>query len=177
MSLQVERTELPEVLVLRHPVHTDGRGLFQELHHRERLAAAGLDAAFVQTNHSRSGRGVLRGLHFQHPAEQGKLVSILRGTVFEVAVDVRRGSPTCGRWVALELSEGDGRQLWIPPGFAHGFCVVSNVADIVYAVTAPWVPADERVIAWNDPDLAIPWPIAEPILSPRDAAGGRFRRV
>ncbi|PIE18270.1 MAG: dTDP-4-dehydrorhamnose 3,5-epimerase [Proteobacteria bacterium] len=167
----MEPTALPEVLVVRHPVHADSRGLFEELHREARLAAAGLSARLVQVNHSRSGPGVLRGLHFQHPRAQAKLVSVLRGRVYEVAVDVRAGSPRYGRWAALTLTEGDGRQLWVPPGFAHGFCVVGDVAaDVVYAVTAPWAPEHERVVAWDDPALAIPWPLEAPRLSARDAA-------
>ena len=170
-------TELPEVLVLEPKVHGDSRGFFYETYQARRYAEAGISAPFVQDNLSRSVRGTLRGLHFQEPTPQGKLVQVLRGTVWDVAVDVRRGSPRFGRWVALELSETSPRQLWIPPGFAHGFCVLSDSADFFYKCTELYAPECERGIAWDDPQLAIPWPIREPLLSPKDRAAPRLHEA
>jgi dTDP-4-dehydrorhamnose 3,5-epimerase len=140
-----------------------------------RYAAAGIPAAFVQDNLSRSVRGTLRGLHLQEPFAQGKLVFCLRGTVFDVAVDVRRGSPNFGRWFGAELSDENRRQMWVPAGFAHGFCVISESADFVYKCTELYHPETERGIAWNDPEIGIEWPIADPILSPRDREAPRLR--
>ncbi|MGE5667280.1 MAG: dTDP-4-dehydrorhamnose 3,5-epimerase, partial [Betaproteobacteria bacterium] len=151
----------------------DARGFFFESFHRKRLEAAlgrGLD--FVQDNHSRSARGVLRGLHYQCPHPQGKLVRVVQGEIFDVAVDLRRGSPTFGRHVALALSADNRRMLWIPPGFAHGFIVVSEVAEFLYKTTDYWYPEHERTLLWNDPALRIEWPAGVvPTLAPKDAAG------
>src|SRR5262249_7063611 len=133
--------------------------------------AAGIDVEFVQDNHSRSRRGVVRGLHYQLAHPQGKLVRAVAGKIFDVAVDLRRSSPTFGRWYGCELSESNRRQMYIPPGFAHGFCVLSEAADVVYKCTEPYHPDDERTLLWNDPSLGIPWPVANPIVSPKDARG------
>jgi dTDP-4-dehydrorhamnose 3,5-epimerase len=173
----VATTDVAGVLVIEPVVHRDARGFFLETWHAERYAAAGIDAGFVQDNHSRSARGTLRGLHYQVEQLQGKLVRTVAGEVYDVAVDLRRGSPTFGRWTGVTLSDRDHRQLWIPPGCAHGFYVTSESADVVYKCTAPYAPEHERVIRWDDPELAIAWPLAggAPLLSPRDAAGLAFR--
>jgi dTDP-4-dehydrorhamnose 3,5-epimerase len=163
-------TELPGVLVVEPTVHRDHRGFFLETYHRDKYAAGGIDQAFVQDNHSRSGAGTLRGLHAQLRRPQGKLVRAVRGEVFDVAVDIRRGSPTFGRWVGETLSAENFHQLWIPPGFAHGFCVLSEVAEVEYKCTALYDPEDEISIAWDDPHIVIAWPVAAPVLSGRDAA-------
>ena len=168
--MKVIRTELPEVLLIEPRVHGDPRGFFYESFQTARYAEAGIGAPFVQDNLSRSVRGTLRGLHFQEPRPQGKLVQVLRGSVFDVAVDVRRGSPRFGRWVGVELSETAPRQLWIPPGFAHGFCVLSESADFFYKCTEFYAPDAERSIAWDDPALGIRWPVDAPILSAKDRA-------
>jgi dTDP-4-dehydrorhamnose 3,5-epimerase len=163
--------ELPGVLVVEPAVHQDARGFFLETYHRDKYRDGGLDAVFVQDNHSRSGRGTLRGLHAQRTRPQGKLVRAVRGTIFDVAVDVRRGSPTFGHWHGEELSGDDFRQLWIPPGFAHGFCVLSEVAEVEYKCTEIYLPEDEMTIAWDDPQIGVAWPLDDaPTLSGRDAA-------
>jgi dTDP-4-dehydrorhamnose 3,5-epimerase len=174
--MKVEETALPGVLLLRPPVFRDGRGFFRETWRADRYAAAGIAGPFVQDNVSLSTRGVLRGLHFQEPGAQGKLVSVLRGEVWDVAVDVRAGSPTFGRWVGYTLSAENGCQLWVPEGFAHGFVVTSDEALFAYKCTGLYLPDAERIVLWNDEDLAIAWPAAgEPRVSPRDAAGVRLR--
>ncbi|AEI68080.1 dTDP-4-dehydrorhamnose 3,5-epimerase [Corallococcus macrosporus] len=173
--MKVTPLELPDVLLLEPKVFGDDRGFFMEMFHAARYAAVGIPGPFVQDNYSRSAKGTLRGLHFQEPQAQGKLVQVLAGAVYDVAVDVRRGSPTFGRWVAEELSSDNRRQLWIPPGFAHGFCVVSDSADFHYKCTSLYAPETERSVAWNDPDLAIPWPVSEPLLSPKDARAPKLR--
>jgi dTDP-4-dehydrorhamnose 3,5-epimerase len=162
-------TELPGVVVVEPDVFRDSRGFFLETYHVDKYRAAGIEGPFVQDNHSRSVRGTIRGLHFQIRRPQGKLVRVIAGEIFDVAVDVRRGSPTFGRWVGFTLSAADFRQSYIPPGFAHGFCVLSEIAEVEYKCTQPYDPADERGIAWNDPHLAIDWPIRKPLLSDRDA--------
>jgi dTDP-4-dehydrorhamnose 3,5-epimerase len=172
----VTRTAIPDVLVIEPKVFGDARGFFLESWNARSFAEAGLPAVFVQDNHSRSPRGVLRGLHYQIVQPQGKLVRVAAGEVFDVAVDLRRASPTFGRWVGERLSGDNKRMLWIPPGFGHGFLVLSDAADFLYKTTDYYAPEHERVIAWNDPDLAIAWPLAgTPTLSARDAAGARFR--
>jgi len=168
--MKVTPTTLPEVLLVEPDRFGDARGYFLETWRQERYQAAGIRLPFVQDNLSRSARGILRGLHLQHPGAQGKLVYVLEGEVFDVAVDVRVGSPTFGKWTGATLSSADHRQLWIPPGFAHGFCVTSEVALFAYKCTAPYAAADEVGVLWNDPALGIPWPVAEPRLSSRDAA-------
>jgi dTDP-4-dehydrorhamnose 3,5-epimerase len=173
-AMKVVDTGLPGVLLLEPRVFGDHRGFFIETFHAARYAEVGIGAPFVQDNWSRSVRGTLRGLHFQEPQGQGKLVQVVHGAVYDVAVDVRRGSPTFGRWVGYELSEENKHQLWISPGFAHGFVVTSDVCDFLYKCTALYRPESERVIAWNDPDLGIPWPIQSPLLSAKDAAASRL---
>ncbi len=172
----VTPTAIPDVLVVEPKVFGDARGFFLESWNAQAFAAAGISAAFVQDNHSRSPRGVLRGLHYQIRQPQGKLVRVVAGEVFDVAVDLRRASPTFGRWVGERLSAVNKRMLWIPPGFGHGFLVLSESADFLYKTTDYYAPEHERVIAWNDPALAIAWPLdGAPTLSARDAAGAGFR--
>jgi dTDP-4-dehydrorhamnose 3,5-epimerase len=163
------RTSLPGVVLLELDVFGDARGRFMETYRRPRYVEAGIANEFVQDNFSTSVIGTVRGLHYQLRAPQGKLVHVTRGAVFDVAVDIRIGSPTFGRWFGTELSAENHRQLWIPPGFAHGFVVTSEVADFTYKCTAIYDPDDDRSIRWNDPDLAIAWPLhGEPLLSKRD---------
>jgi dTDP-4-dehydrorhamnose 3,5-epimerase len=166
--VKVTPTQLPEVLLVEPQVYRDGRGLFLETFQAERYSAAGIPGPFVQDNLSRSAKGTLRGLHFQEPHPQGKLVQVLNGVVWDVAVDVRRGSPRFGKWVAIELTEENRFQLWIPSGFAHGFCVLSNEADFFYKCTQAYRPDAERTVRWDDPSLGIPWPLKKPRLSARD---------
>ena len=163
-------TPLPGVLVVEPRVFGDDRGFLVETYSAARFAEHGLPTTFVQDNHSRSARGVLRGLHYQRRNPQGKLVFVVRGEVWDVAVDIREGSPTFGRWFGMTLSEARRQLLWIPPGFAHGFCVLSESADFLYKCTALYDPADDRGIRWDDPALGIEWPIADPILSAKDRA-------
>lgn len=156
-------------------VHGDERGFFMETWHRSRFAEHGIDADFVQDNHSRSVRGTLRGLHYQIRKPQGKLVRVTLGEVFDVAVDLRRSSPTYGQWVAERLSAGNRRMLWVPAGFGHGFYVLSDAAECLYKCSDYYSPEDERCILWNDPEIAVAWPLeGPPLLSPRDAHGTRF---
>ena len=171
--MQSTPTVIPDVLVLEPTVFGDARGFFFESFNQRRFESlVGGAVRFVQDNHSRSGRGVLRGLHFQMPNPQGKLVRVATGAVFDVAVDIRPGSPTFGRWAGIELSAENRRQLWIPPGLAHGFLVLTEEADFLYKTTDYYAPEHERCIRWDDPDLAIQWPLdAEPILSRKDGAG------
>jgi dTDP-4-dehydrorhamnose 3,5-epimerase len=171
----VTPTAIPEVLLIEPKVFGDARGFFLESWNARAFAAAGVPATFVQDNHSRSPRGVLRGLHYQIVQPQGKLVRVVAGEVFDVAVDLRRASPTFGRWVGERLSGENKRMLWIPPGFGHGFLVLSASADFLYKATDYYAPEHERVIAWDDPDLAIAWPLeGAPTLSARDTTGARF---
>ncbi|QSQ14757.1 dTDP-4-dehydrorhamnose 3,5-epimerase [Myxococcus landrumensis] len=173
--MKVTPLEIPDLLLVEPKVFGDDRGFFMELFHAKRYADAGIPGPFIQDNYSRSSRGTLRGLHFQEPQGQGKLVQVLAGRVYDVAVDVRRGSPTFGKWAAVELSAENRRQLWIPPGFAHGFCVTSETADFHYKCTTMYAPETERCIAWNDPDLGIPWPVSEPLMSPKDLRAPRLK--
>ncbi|MBF0138238.1 MAG: dTDP-4-dehydrorhamnose 3,5-epimerase [Magnetococcus sp. DMHC-1] len=164
-------TSLPGVLLVEPPVFADARGFFMETYHRDKFLAAGIVDPFVQDNHSRSAANVLRGLHFQEPYPQGKLVRVLFGRIYDVAVDIRRESAHFGRWVGVELSAENRRQLWIPPGFAHGFCVLSpEGAEIAYKCTDIYRPEADRGILWNDPALGIAWPVTDPLLSPKDVA-------
>lgn len=170
-------TEIPDLLIIEPKVFGDSRGFFYESFNRRMFREiTGIDADFVQDNHSRSARGVLRGLHYQIKQPQGKLVRVVRGRVFDIAVDLRRASATFGKWVGVELSEENNRQLWIPPGFAHGFVVLSDSADFLYKTTDYWGPEHERCIIWNDPDLAIDWQLdgIVPQLSAKDQQGKRF---
>jgi dTDP-4-dehydrorhamnose 3,5-epimerase len=173
--LNVIETSLPGVLLIEPKVYADTRGFFMETYQAAHFRAHGIDAAFVQDNHSRSLRGVLRGLHYQEPNPQGKLVRCTRGALYDVAVDIRAGSPQFGKWTAAELTEENRRMMWLPPGFAHGFCALSEIADLVYKCTAFYEAANDRSILWNDPDLGITWPVAKPALSPKDAAAPRLK--
>ena len=175
--MNVQPTELPGVLVLEPKVFRDDRGQFLELWRLDRGRDAGLPERFVQDNCSHSTRGVLRGLHYQHPTGQGKLVSAIRGRIFDVAADVRRGSPTFGRWVGVELDAESGRQLYIPPGFAHGFAVLGDDAIVVYKCTEFYIHEEDRGIVWDDPTLAISWPLTDPALSPKDRAAPRLDEI
>jgi len=166
--MKVIETPLAGVLIIEPQVFGDERGFFLETWSRKRYAEAGIDVDFVQDNLSLSSRGVLRGLHFQNPMAQGKLVSVLKGEVFDVAVDLRQGSPTFGRWHGVVLSGENKRQYWVPPGFAHGFCVTSETALFTYKCTELYAPGHERSIRWDDPDLAIDWPVAKPQVSDKD---------
>jgi len=171
--MNIIQTEIPEVLILEPKVFGDERGFFYESFNARRFAeATGCDVDFVQDNHSRSVKGVLRGLHYQIQQPQGKLVRVAVGEVWDVAVDIRKGSPTFGKWVGVSLSATNHRQLWVPAGFAHGFVVVSDVAEFLYKTTDYYAPEHERCIRWNDPTLAIPWPLEdEPSLSAKDKQG------
>lgn len=168
--MKFKETSLPGVLVVEPTVHGDSRGYFMEVYHQKRFREAGIDVQFVQDNASRSVRGALRGLHYQEPQGQGKVVRATAGAVFDVAVDVRRGSPHFGRWFGIELSEENRLQLWVPAGFAHGFVVMSESADFCYKCTDLYAPEHEHGILWNDPAIGVKWPIAEPVLSARDRA-------
>jgi dTDP-4-dehydrorhamnose 3,5-epimerase len=170
VSLHFEETSIPGVILVEPRVHRDDRGFFLESYHADKYREGGIDVTFVQDNHSSSRKGTLRGLHGQSPHPQGKLVRALEGEIFDVVVDVRRGSPTYGRFVTAVLSSENFRQIYVPPGLAHGFLVVSEVAQVEYKCTDFYQPKAEFAIAWNDPELAIPWPIDEPILSTKDAA-------
>ena len=177
MSLAVTPTSLPGVLILEPQVFGDARGFFLESFNARRFAqATGLSVEFVQDNHSRSSQGVLRGLHYQLKQPQGKLVRVVRGRAFDVAVDLRRSSPALGRWTGVELSEDNHRQLWIPPGFAHGFLVLSESVDFLYKTTDYYAPEHERSLRWNDPTVAIDWPLdgLVPQLSAKDQAAPPF---
>jgi len=165
------RQSLPDVILVEPDVHRDGRGFFLETWQRERYRQSGIALEFVQENHSRSAHGVLRGLHLQVEHPQGKLVRCVEGEVYDAAVDARPDSPTFGQWSAANLRADDFRQLWVPPGFAHGFCVVSPHAQFEYKCTDFYTPGDEITLAWNDPALAIPWPLADPVLSDKDRRG------
>ena len=170
--MKVTPTAIPEVLVLEPQVFGDDRGFFFESYNARRFEQlTGVATNFVQDNHSKSVRNVLRGLHYQIRQPQGKLVRVVSGEVFDVAVDLRERSPTFGRHVALRLSADDPRMLWVPPGFAHGFVVLSDVAEFLYKTTDYWYPEHERTLLWNDPALGIDWPVADPLLAPKDAAG------
>lgn len=175
--MRFNETELPGVILIEPDVHGDQRGFFLETYHFPRYREAGIDKAFVQDNQSRSSKGTLRGLHGQFPHCQGKLVRVIEGEIYDVAVDARRGSPTYGRFVATVLSAENFRQLYIPPGFVHGFCVTSDVAQVEYKCTEIYYPEDEFSVAWNDPDLGIPWPVPDPILSRKDLSAPRLREV
>jgi dTDP-4-dehydrorhamnose 3,5-epimerase len=171
MSMKVIKTAIPEVLIFEPAVYGDDRGFFMESFNASVFREqTGLDREFVQDNHSRSTRGVLRGLHYQVKQPQGKLVRVTSGAVFDVAVDIRKSSPTFGQWVGVELSEENKRQLWVPEGFAHGFLVTSDTADFLYKTTDYWYPEHERSIVWNDPAIGITWPIQDaPTLADKDA--------
>jgi dTDP-4-dehydrorhamnose 3,5-epimerase len=176
MAISVTATALPEVKIIEPKVFGDARGFFYEsFNAREFAESVEADVEFVQDNHSRSAKGVLRGLHYQIEHAQGKLVRVVEGEVFDVAVDIRKSSPNFGKWVGVVLSTENHRQLWVPPGFAHGFVVLSESAQFLYKTTDYWYQAHERSIVWNDPDIGIEWPIDfEPIMAAKDAAGKRL---
>jgi len=169
MSIKVIQTDIPGVIILEPVVYRDSRGFFLETYHIEKYREAGINGTFVQDNHSCSRQGTLRGLHYQLKNPQGKLVYVGRGEIFDVAVDIRRGSPTFGRWEGARLSAENRRQLYIPEGFAHGFCVLSEEADVFYKCTDLYTPGDDYGILWSDPSLAINWPVSAPLLSDKDA--------
>lgn len=169
--------DLPEVILVEPRVHPDDRGFFLETYHQRKFTEGGLTAAFVQDNHSYSVRGTLRGLHAQLKKPQGKLVGAVVGEIFDVAVDIRPHSPTFGKWVGEVLSGGNLRQLYVPPGFAHGFCVLSDTAHVLYKCTELYDQQDEIVIAWNDPEIGIDWPVEKPLLSPRDLAAPKLAEI
>ena len=176
--MNVIQTAIPDVLIVEPKVFTDARGFFYESFNKKAMQAAGMAGDFVQDNHSRSTRNVLRGLHYQIMQPQGKLVRAVAGEIFDVAVDIRRRSPTFGKWVGMNLSAENRRMAWIPPGFAHGFFVLSEFAEVLYKTTDYWAPQFERTIVWNDRDLAIAWPTSEePQLSAKDKTGVTFHEA
>jgi len=176
--MQVIETAVSGAVIIEPRVFGDHRGFFLETFQAKRYQnMAGIELEFVQDNHSRSGKGVLRGLHFQKNHPQGKLVRVVRGAVFDVAVDIRPESPTFGKWAGVELTEDNHRQFWVPPGLAHGFLVLSDVADFEYKCTDYYDPTDEGCLLWNDPDIGIEWPVSEPVLSDKDKLGKTFREL
>lgn len=178
--MRVAPTALPDVVLFDTPVHRDARGWFVEAWHAEKLRACGLDAAFVQDNFSRSARGVLRGMHYQTDRPQGKLVRVIEGSVFDVAVDLRRSSPTFGRWAGAALSAENARAMWIPPGFAHGFYVTSEHASVLYKCTEHYAPMNEHTLSWNDASVGVEWPLQGadgPLLSARDRTAAVLSQV
>ena len=168
--MQFEPTEIPDVVLIRPKVFGDPRGYFFESWEERKFAAAGLGAKFVQDNHSRSARNILRGLHYQIQQPQGKLVRVVTGSVFDVAVDIRRSSPTFGRWVGATLTEENHHMLWVPPGFAHGFITQSDGAEVYYMISVPHSPSHAQGFRWSDPAFGIQWPLSPSVISPRDAA-------
>ena len=173
--MNIEETKLSGVLILKPKVFTDDRGYFFETWNSTRYEQAGIPGPFVQDNISFSKKGILRGLHFQHPQSQGKLIQVLSGEVVDVVVDIRIGSPTYGQWIGEVLSESNHRQMYVPPGFAHGYCVTSEAALFLYKCTDFYNPATEHGIIWNDPDIGIEWPTAQPVLSSKDAVYPRLK--
>ncbi len=173
--MKVQTTALEGVLIIEPDLYKDDRGFFLETWQHRKYSALGIEESFVQDNLSRSERGVLRGLHFQEPNAQGKLVTVLSGSVLDVVVDVRRGSPTFGKWLGMELTAESRRQVWIPRGFAHGFCTTSESADFFYKCTGYYDRNSERTIRWDDPEIAVEWPIQGPIVSPKDRAAPFFK--
>lgn len=176
-ALKVTRSSLAGVLLIEPRVYADDRGFFLEIYHSGHFREAGIEEIFVQDNHSRSQRGVLRGLHYQEPNAQGKLVRCSRGAIFDVAVDIRVGSPQFGKWLGVELNEENQTMIWVPAGFAHGFCALTDDCDVIYKCTSVYDRASEQTIVWNDPDLGIEWPVRDPILSPKDAAAPRLKEA
>ncbi|QJA05890.1 dTDP-4-dehydrorhamnose 3,5-epimerase [Thermosulfurimonas marina] len=176
MPFEFKPLEIPDVILVKPKVFGDERGFFMETYKASEFKANRIPYDFVQDNHSRSQRGVLRGLHYQlRPMEQGKLVRCMRGRIWDVAVDIRKGSPWYGKWVAVELSEENKLMLWVPPGFAHGFVALEDGTEVIYKVTKEYAPELDRGIIWNDPDLGIEWPIEDPILSEKDRKQPRLR--
>ena len=172
--MQVEKTKLEGVLLVTPQVFGDERGFFMETYNRDKAIDLGLPGEFVQDNHSKSSYGVLRGLHYQNPTWQGKLVRVVQGEIFDVAVDIRTGSPTYGEWIGFTLNDENKQQLYVPEGFAHGFCVTSPTAEVVYKCTDMYAPDQEGSLMWNDPDIGIDWPIENPSLSAKDKVGQRL---
>ena len=172
--MKVEETGLEGVLLVTPQVFGDDRGFFMETYNQAKAAELGLPTGFVQDNHSKSSRGVLRGLHYQYPTWQGKLVRAVQGEIFDVAVDIRQGSATYGNWVGFFLNDENKQQLYVPEGFAHGFVVTSDIAEVVYKCTQLYAPSEEGSVLWNDPDIGIDWPIDEPLLSAKDQVGTRL---
>lgn len=174
----IEKTHLPGVLVLQPDAYPDRRGLFKEAYRAVRYREMGIDLPFVQDNHSRSVKGVLRGMHYQLNHPQGKLLHVVRGSCYDVVIDVRQGSPTFGQWFGVELSEDNHRQIYVPPGYAHGFYTTSDIIDVIYKCTDYYHPEDDYGVNWNDPDIGIAWPITvPPLLSPKDAALPRLGEI
>ena len=173
----MEKTKLEGLLVIEPLVHGDDRGFFMETYNVRDAAEAGIRDQFVQDNHSRSAYGVLRGLHYQYPNWQGKLVRTLIGEIYDVAVDIRPDSPTFGEWFGITLSDQNKLQLYVPQGFAHGFCVTSQIADVAYKATSLFEPSQDAGILWNDPDIGIAWPVPDPVLSARDIAAPHLREL
>lgn len=175
--MKVIETNLPGVFIIEPRIFVDTRGFFAETWQQKKYEGIGVKEAFVQDNLSFSTRGVLRGLHYQNPNTQGKLVSVMQGEVFDVAVDIRAGSPNFGKWTGVILSGGNHRQLWVPPGFAHGFCVLSDTTYFIYKCTDVYTPSTEGGIIWNDPDIGIQWPLQDVILSDKDQVYARLKDV
>ena len=177
VGMKIIPTELEGAVIIEPDVHKDGRGFFLESYHAEKYRKAGITATFVQDNHSASTRGTLRGLHAQQEHPQGKLLRVIAGEIFDVAVDARKGSPTFGRWVSFDLSAKNCRQVYVPPGFFHGFCVLSETAQVEYKCTDFYAPGDELGVIWNDPEIGVDWPVKDPILSAKDAALPRLSEI
>ncbi|MCP4127207.1 MAG: dTDP-4-dehydrorhamnose 3,5-epimerase [Gammaproteobacteria bacterium] len=175
--MKVIPSSIPDVLIIEPDLFGDERGFFMETWHAEKFSAHGIALPFVQDNHSRSQHGVLRGLHYQLTRPQGKLVRVVSGAVYDVAVDIRRGSATYGQWVGVELSQENNRQMYVPPGFAHGFCVLSEYADFLYKCTDFYAPDDEQGIIWNDPDIGIEWPDFQFVVSHKDATNRSLKEL
>lgn len=175
--MNIRPTELPGVFVVEPRVYHDSRGHFFEVWHQERFREAGLPSTFIQDNQSHSARRVLRGLHLQHPAAQAKLVRVVAGAIWDVAVDVRHGSPSFGRWVGVTLSDENRLQMFVPAGFAHGFVVTGDSATVSYKCDGPYSPGNELTVLWDDPELGIAWPVTDPVLSEKDRAGLRLRDI
>lgn len=177
MAIKIKETPLPGVLVIESETHADRRGFFREVYRYDKYLAAGLGVRFVQDNHSHSVKGVLRGLHYQLKSPQGKLVMAVAGEVFDVAVDIRKGSPNFGKWTGVHLSLLNNRQVYVPEGFAHGYCVLSESADVIYKCTELFDPDDQFGVLWSDPDINIEWPVAYPVLSARDAGNPALKEI
>ncbi|MDA3897870.1 MAG: dTDP-4-dehydrorhamnose 3,5-epimerase [Desulfobacteraceae bacterium] len=177
MDVNIKQLTIPGVLLIEPKCFEDSRGYFMETFHQQKYQTAGIDQAFVQDNHSHSSRGVLRGLHYQLKHPQGKLIYAVTGTIFDVAVDIRKGSPTYGQWTGAELSAKNKRQIYVPQGFAHGFVVLSESADIIYKCTDLYAPGDEYGVLWSDPDIGIDWPVENPILSQKDIENPKLNQI
>ena len=177
MSLKFIKTSLPEVLVIEPDLFKDGRGFLMETYHQRKYSEGGISQSFIQDNYSHSLRGTLRGLHYQLKHPQDKLIYVITGEIFDVAVDIRHGSPTFGQWVGMHLSEENKRQIFVPKGFAHGFCVMSETADVIYKCTDLYDPDDDYGIHWADPDIGIEWPDIKPIISDKDSQNPRLNDI